>query len=115
MSCWLSSDSSDLILYLHMLILLFVYGLILLINRCCQCDDKTMASYKCEQCDDLLCSDCGTAHQRVKLTRSHVLTVVSTFKTFSNGLYFYFLSHMMRTIANYVRTFKIELMFNYFS
>ncbi|XP_019617204.1 PREDICTED: E3 ubiquitin-protein ligase TRIM33-like [Branchiostoma belcheri] len=38
---------------------------------CSTCDEGNVATCWCRQCDDFLCQDCLTAHQRLKLTRDH--------------------------------------------
>ena len=48
---------------------------------CCQycnsCDDNQMASSKCIDCDEFLCTDCCRAHQRVKQTKFHKIMQVN--------------------------------------
>ena len=43
-------------------------------NICISCEEGTMASSKCEDCDEFLCSDCVRAHQRVKMTKDHKIS-----------------------------------------
>ena len=40
------------------------------------CDDKSVASYDCKECQDILCDMCFQSHRIVKLTRNHTLTLL---------------------------------------
>ncbi|XP_070200602.1 E3 ubiquitin-protein ligase TRIM33-like isoform X2 [Littorina saxatilis] len=42
-------------------------------QKCTGCESNPASSY-CLQCDDWLCSDCVTAHKRVRMTKDHQLT-----------------------------------------
>ena len=46
-------------------------------NICYSCEEGAMASSKCEDCEELLCSDCVRAHQRVKVTKDHKISQLS--------------------------------------
>ena len=46
------------------------------IKICSACDDNSVASYDCKECQDILCDMCFQAHRIVKLTRNHTLTLL---------------------------------------
>lgn len=43
-------------------------------SKKCSCDDDVDGISYCLECSEWLCSDCVTAHKRVKLTKSHTIT-----------------------------------------
>ncbi|KAF7708517.1 transcription intermediary factor 1-alpha isoform X2 [Silurus meridionalis] len=40
--------------------------------KCGGCDDSALSGW-CKECDEALCPDCVSAHQRVKMTRNHTV------------------------------------------
>ena len=45
-------------------------------QSCNSCEENSLASSRCEDCDELLCSDCVRAHQRVKITKDHKISAL---------------------------------------
>lgn len=41
---------------------------------CANCDEKSPATGKCEECAEVLCDGCSDAHRRVRVTRNHRIT-----------------------------------------
>ena len=50
------------------------------------CEDQNIADSLCEDCNEHLCTDCVKAHQRVKMTKDHVITAIK--RLVSQNLYF---------------------------
>ena len=46
---------------------------------CIGCNDQNLASNFCAECNENLCSDCVTAHKKVKFTRNHNLMQIKGF------------------------------------
>ena len=42
------------------------------------CDDQSIATSYCEDCEEYLCDDCVRAHRRVKMTKDHKITSVAS-------------------------------------
>ena len=42
---------------------------------CKSCDDQSIATSRCEDCEENLCDECVKAHQRVKVTKDHKITL----------------------------------------
>lgn len=42
-------------------------------HQCTSCDDKSIASSYCLNCNEWLCDACVNAHQRVKVTKDHII------------------------------------------
>lgn len=40
--------------------------------QCGGCDESAVSGW-CKECEEALCSECVSAHQRVKMTRDHTL------------------------------------------
>jgi hypothetical protein len=47
-------------------------------HLCNSCEENAIATSKCNDCEEYLCNDCVRAHQRVKMTKDHEITVVAT-------------------------------------
>lgn len=47
-------------------------------HQCTSCDDKSSADSYCLNCNEWLCSVCVSAHQRVKVTKDHIIQSKST-------------------------------------
>ena len=45
-------------------------------RMCNSCEENSVASSKCEECEEFLCSDCVRAHQRVKMTKDHKISLL---------------------------------------
>ena len=43
---------------------------------CYSCEENSMATSKCEDCEEFLCNDCVRAHQRVKMTKDHKISLL---------------------------------------
>ena len=41
---------------------------------CSNCDEKSVASYNCEECEETFCELCHQAHLRLKSTQNHIVT-----------------------------------------
>ena len=41
----------------------------------CNCEDRNLAGYFCQDCSESLCEQCVKAHKRVGLTKNHVIVV----------------------------------------
>ena len=54
-------------------------------RSCSSCEEGGLAAARCEDCKELLCQDCTTAHLRVSLTRSHrLVTLLNPTVCFNN-------------------------------
>lgn len=58
----------------------------------CSCDDGSVASSYCLDCKDYLCSKCVSAHYRVKLTKDHNMTPVSSYQVCTICCCYYYLN-----------------------
>lgn len=50
-------------------------------HQCTSCDDKSSASSYCMNCNEWLCDTCVRAHQRVKVTKDHIIQEKSSSDT----------------------------------
>ena len=41
---------------------------------CESCDENLVGTFKCHDCNDILCKKCYKAHSRLKVTKTHVVT-----------------------------------------
>ena len=41
---------------------------------CTSCDENLLGTFKCNDCNDILCQKCSKAHSRLKITKTHVVT-----------------------------------------
>ena len=48
---------------------------------CDSCEERNVADSLCKDCKEHLCADCVKAHQRVKLTKEHTITVINRSST----------------------------------
>ena len=44
---------------------------------CESCDENLVGTFKCHDCNDILCKKCYKAHSRLKVTKTHVVTTSS--------------------------------------
>ncbi|XP_075263934.1 uncharacterized protein LOC142355641 isoform X2 [Convolutriloba macropyga] len=47
-------------------------------STCTSCDEGVPAFAACEDCKELMCTSCTSAHQRLKVTKDHSLTIVKS-------------------------------------
>ena len=55
-------------------------------HPCGSCEERAMATSKCNDCDEYLCNDCVRAHQRVKMTKDHEIIVVASGYDIASGI-----------------------------
>lgn len=50
-------------------------------HQCTSCDDRSTANSYCMNCNEWLCDACVNAHQRVKVTKDHIIQTKSSFNS----------------------------------
>jgi len=54
-------------------------------HQCTSCDDRSTASSYCMNCNEWLCDVCVSAHQRVKVTKDHIIQTKSSYNSSVNS------------------------------
>ena len=64
----------------------------------CSCEERTICSSLCRECNEPLCADCVAAHRRVNLTKSHKIISLDALEERDSGVGIY-RSHSCRKHA----------------